>query len=153
MIFALLQQVSVVDGGTGGPVDLLTDPEVAEAFSKLVQADGAGSLATLGAALYFVNLVIRKGGLKYLPAGRVTDFLKTRWGGWLLNAALALGGGGLALARTGAPISFASVWSMVLKSITVAAVAVMANELHKDVVEAQSAGAEAAKDPGPTVNS
>lgn len=153
MLFALLQVV-VVDGGTGGPVDLLSDPEVAEAFTKLMQAEGAGPLAILGAALFLVNVALRKGGLKYLPPGKVTDFLKTRWGGWALNAVLALGGGATAMASTGMPFSLANLGSMAVKALMTAAVAVMANELRKDVAEAQDAGKAAASndDAGPSAN-
>lgn len=151
MILALLQFAS--DAGTDGPAALLADPEVAAAVDALMKADGAGPLVTLGLVLFLVNLIIRKGGLKYLPAGKVTDFLKTRGGGWALNGVLALLGAGGTLLKAGGPISLSTLGSALAKSVLTAAVAVMVNELQKDTAAAKEAGAKAADDPGPTVNS
>lgn len=150
---------AVADAGTAGSVDplaaiapLLSDPEVAAAAQKFMESKDAGVLAGMGALLYLVNLLFRKGVFKKLPPGKVSDFVNSKKGGWIINIALAVGGGAMSMFGAGTPISIGSVISMLLKAGVAAGVAVAANELQKDVSAAKTAGEAAAKDPGPSIN-
>ena len=107
----------------------------------------------MGAALFFVNVLVRKGALQRLPPGKLSDFLNSRLGGWIINLSLALGGGAVTMAGAGSPITIAALGAMALKAGLAAAVAVMVNELQKDIAKAKDAGKAAAADPAPTINS
>jgi hypothetical protein len=147
---------AAADAGVAGGVDvatsLLSDPEIASAAKALLESQGAGSMALMGSALYFANLLFRKGAFKRLPPGKLNDFLNSSMGGWIVNLTLALGGGALAMAGAPTPISLGAIGSMVIKAVVTAAIAATVHEFQRDVKEAKSAGKAAAENPAPTIN-
>lgn len=116
-------------------------------FALLVLQLAQGGRWGAAALLVLFGLVFgfRKLGLKLVP-GKVGDFLRGKWGGWLINFALAVSGGFGSLLMVGTPITALAVISVLGGSVTFALGSAGLNELVKDLTHkpAEAAGDAAA---------
>lgn len=108
---------------------------------KLAQEGKWAPAVLLG--LFLVVWAFRKFALKLIP-GAAGDWLRGKWGGWLINFVLALLGGFGSVALVGTPINVGSVMAIVMGSVTFALGAAGVNELLKDIGAKKVAEADAA---------
>lgn len=111
---------------------------------QLAQGGRWGAAALL--ALFAAVFAFRKLGLKLVP-GKVGDFLRGKWGGWLINFALAVSGGFGSVLLAGQSVSAVVAISVLGGAVTFALGSAGLNELVKDLTPKRDVVAEVAAMP------